>query len=151
MQKSALGFSVIELVLVLALVGVVALFSISLGMDSIGRSAVVTERDLFVSLLLRGARAASLANLKEVSHGIYLDNGAHQYVLFDGTNYDPYATTNRAIPYTNGNIAVSNTGGETIVFEQLSGNVIAGAGTITISNSAKNQSVVIRDTGQIDW
>jgi prepilin-type N-terminal cleavage/methylation domain-containing protein len=151
MKHSTAGFSIIELVLVLALVGVVALFSMNLGIDSISRSAVVSERDLFVSLLLRGARAASLANLNEVSHGIKIDNSAHEYILFNGNTFDPLSTTNRRIPYTQNNIVVTNTGGDTIVFEQLSGKVTAGSGTITIDNGDKNQTVLIGATGQIDW
>lgn len=143
------GFSLIELILVLGLIGVVALFTVPLTIDSLSRSAVSQERDLFVSLLLRGARAAALANLNEKSHGIQIDNTNHQYILFEGTTYTPGAATNRIIPYTNSTISIS--GGPKILFEQLSGDVTTGAGTINITNGAKTNTIIIASTGQIDW
>lgn len=145
------GFTLLEMIIVIALVGVVAAFSVGASMDSIARSSVTQERDLFVTLLLRGARSASLANVKGVSHGIQIDNTNHEYILFDGTTYSSGAATNRHIPYTNNKLSVSNTGGNTIIFEQLSGAVTTGAGTITLSNGVQSQTIVIRNSGQIDW
>ena len=142
------GFSLIEVILVLALVGVVALFSMGLSLSSISRSAVAQERDLFVSLLLRGARAAALANINEQSHGVKIDNVSKQYTLFEGVTFDPDAGTNRVIPFTSDTIAVTDT---TIVFEQRSGDVSAGAGTITFGSGDQSRNIVINQVGQIDW
>jgi Tfp pilus assembly protein FimT len=151
MKHATAGFSVIELTIVLGLVGVVALFSLSMGTDTIGRSTVASERDLFVSLLLRGARAESLANLREVSHSIKINNDGHEYILFDGTTFSSSTATNRHVPYTNSEITVTNTGGNTIIFDQLSGDASTGTGTITISNGDKSQQLTLRSSGQIDW
>ena len=145
------GFTLLEMTIVIALVGVVAAFTVGVSVDSIARSSVAQERDLFVTLLLRGARASALANIKGVSHGIQIDNTNHEYILFDGTTYNSAATTNRHIPYTNNKLSVSNTGGTTIIFEQLSGAVGTGAGTITLSNGVQSQTIAIRNSGQIDW
>ena len=142
------GFSMIELVLVLALVGVVAFFTVPLSLSALSRSAVAQERDLFVSLLLRGARAAALANINEKSHGIHIDNSTKEYVLFEGTTYTAGVATNREIPFTNDTISVS--GATDIVFEQLSGNV-ANQVTLNITNGAQSDDIIIRRTGQIDW
>lgn len=141
------GFSLIELILVLALVGVVALFTVPLSLSALSRSAVAQERDLFVSLLLRGARAAALANINEKSHGIHIDNGTKEYTLFEGTDFNT-GTNKRTIPFTSDTISV--TGGADIVFEQLSGNV-ANQVTLNIDNATQSDSIIIRRTGQIDW
>ena len=152
MQKSHQhGFTLIELVMVLALIGVIASFSAAMSLSSLSKSAVTQERDLFVTLLLRGARAASLANIGGTAHGVQIDNTNHQYILFNGTTYTAGAASNRVIPYTNSAISITNSAGNTIVFEQLSGSVATGAGTITISNGNSTQSIIIRAVGQIDW
>jgi prepilin-type N-terminal cleavage/methylation domain-containing protein len=145
------GFTMIELIIVIALIGVVASFSAAMTLSSLSKSTVTQERDLFVTLLLRGARAASLANVGGTAHGVQIDNTNHQYILFNGTTYTAGAASNRVVPYTNSALSVSNTGGNTIVFEQLSGSATTGAGTITISNGRMSQSIIIRNVGQIDW
>lgn len=152
MQKSRQhGFTLIELVMVLALIGVIASFSAVMSLSSLSKSAVTQERDLFVTLLLRGARAASLANIGGTAHGVQIDNTNHQYILFNGTTYTAGTASNRVIPYTNSAISITNSGGNTIVFEQLSGNVTSGDGTLTVSNGNTSQSIIIRSNGQIDW
>ena len=153
MQKSHQhGFTLIELVMVLALIGVIASFSAAMSLSSLSKSAVTQERDLFVTLLLRGARAASLANIGGTAHGVKIDNTNHQYILFDGTDPNAASANKRFIPYTNNAITINkNPPGDTIVFEQLSGNVTSGDGTLTISNGNTSQSIIIRSNGQIDW
>ena len=145
------GFTMIELIIVIAMIGVIASFSAAMSLSSLTKSSVTQERDLFVTLLLRSTRAASLANLNNTAHGVEIDNTNHQYILFNGTTYTAGAASNRVIPYTNSALSVTNTGGNTIVFEQLSGSATTGAGTITISNGNTSQSIIIRSVGQIDW
>ena len=141
----------IELIIVIAMIGVIASFSAAMSLSSLTKSSVTQERDLFVTLLLRSTRAASLANLNNTAHGVQIDNTNHQYILFNGTTYTAGAASNRVIPYTNSALSVTNTGGNTIVFEQLSGSATTGAGTITIGNGNTSQSIIIRSVGQIDW
>lgn len=143
------GFSLVELILVLSLIGIAALFSTTYTLNSIGQSAVAEERDLFVSLLLRGARSEALANAHETNHGIHIDT--HQYVLFEGTSYSADDSQNKIIPFTSNDITVSNSNGTDILFDQLSGEVSTGAGVVTLSNGEQSKTITIRQTGQIDW
>lgn len=152
MKKPPLGFTLIEVLLVIALVGVIAGFGTAMSLSSLSRASVSQERDLFVALLLRSTRAAAVANLHESSHGVRFDNANHRYILFRGDNFatsDPI--TRREIPYTSDSITIENTGGDTIVFTQLSGNVPTGEGTVSISNGVSTSTVTIRSSGQIDW
>jgi prepilin-type N-terminal cleavage/methylation domain-containing protein len=148
------GFTYIEMLIVMGLVGVIASFGMAFSVSSIARSSVTGERDLFVTLLLRGARAEAIANVDESSHGIYIDNTCHRYILFTGNSFSPSAgcaTTPRQISFTNERITVTNALGNEIVFEQLSGNVTKGAGTITLTNGEATQEIGINAVGQIDW
>ena len=145
------GFTLLEILIVLGLMSMIALFGVAMSYSSISRSSVLQERDLFVSLLLSGARAQALANIHEVSHGIRIDNTLHQYILFEGDAYDDFPASHRSTAYTNENITITNTGGNDIVFEQLSGNVLSGAGTITVSDNHATQKIFINEVGQINW
>jgi prepilin-type N-terminal cleavage/methylation domain-containing protein len=145
------GFTLIEVTIVMGLIGVIAAFGVAMSFSSLSSTSVTQERDLFVTLLLRGTRAAAIANMEETAHGVQIDNDNHRYILFNGTSYDEDATSNRDVPYTNEAISVNNTGGDTVVFEQLSGDVIVGDGTITITNGSATQEITIRNSGQIDW
>ena len=147
------GFTYIELLIVVGLIGIILSFGMAMGMDSIGRSSVTQERDLFVSLLLSGARAQALANVGGVSHGIHIDNDNHRYILFDGATYDSSASTNRVTLFTNESVGV--TGAENIVFEQLSGNVKDldddETITLTIRGGGAEGIITINKVGQINW
>lgn len=149
------GFTLIEITIVLALVGVIAAFGVAMSYSSLSQTTVTQERDLFVTLLLRATRAAAIANMEEAPHGVYIDDVNNRYILFTGTDPNAVNANPRYIPYTNDVITVGSTGGDTIVFEQLSGKVIdgviGGVGTISISNGNATQGIIIRESGQIDW
>jgi prepilin-type N-terminal cleavage/methylation domain-containing protein len=159
-HQKTIGFTLIEILLVVALVGIIASFGAAMSISSFSRSVVIQERDLFVSLLLRGARSKALANIGESSHGIYIDNTCKRYILFTGETFTPPGNCNpdtRQVNFTNidGVLSVSNSEGDTIVFEQLSGNIITGAGsdfsTVTIESETTDQEIILRTNGQIDW
>ncbi len=153
MQKSLnKGFTYIELLMVIGLIGIILAFGMVMNVGSVARSGVLQERDLFVSLLLTGARAQALANVGNVSHGIHIDNANHRYILFEGNDYTEGAANNRITPFTSNHITVTHSdGAENILFERLSGNVPEGAGTLTISGNGAEQQIIITDVGQIDW
>jgi len=145
------GFTYIELLVVVALFGIILSFGMAMNLGSISRTSMLQERDLFVSLLLTGARAQALANIDEKPHGIYIDNDAHEYILFEGTDYTEGAAINRVTSFTSDTLTITNTGGNTILFEQLSGDVSEGVGTITISGNGATQYITINAVGQINW
>lgn len=160
MQKNQhQGFTMIELIIVIGLIGVIASFSAAMSLSSLSKSNATQERDLFVSLLLRGARAKALANIDQKPHGVYIDDSCHRYILFEGISFTMPAGTCPtsgldSIDFTNklhNPPTVANSGGKTIVFEQLSGNVTTGSGTTTFSSNGVTLKVNIRSNGQIDW
>ena len=153
-MPSSRGFTFIELILVLGLAGLLAAFSMVMSMSTISRSSVLEARDLFVTLLLHNARENALANIDALPHGIYIDNHCHRFIRFADTTFTPPpdCTYNPAeISYTSNTLSITNTGGDIVIFEQLSGNVITGAGTITLTNGAETLDITLRTSGQIDW
>lgn len=145
------GFTYIETLVVVGILSIVLSFGMVIGVESIGKTSVLEERDLFVSLVLTGARARAMANNEQTAHGVYIDNVHHAYILFIGNAFVQGAPSNRTIPFTNKHISVSNTGGDTIVFSQLSGNVGQGAGTITMYGNNTSQHIHLNSIGGINW
>ncbi len=146
------GFTLTELLIVIALMGSIFAFGTVMSMRSIARSSVIEERDLFVSLLLSGTRAHAMANVEESDHGIYIDNTNKKYVLFTGDTYSASDPDNRVTSFTNSDLSITNSSGDsTIIFEALSGDVIDGAGTISISGNDITQEIIISEVGQINW
>lgn len=145
------GFTYIELLIVVGLIGIILSLGIVMDIGSLSRSSVIEERDLFVSLILTGARAHAIANIHESAHGVHIDNTLHQYILFEGTAFSQGNPSNRAIKFTSDHISVTTTGGDDIIFTQLSGDVLLGDGTVTFEGNNATQYVRINKVGQIDW
>lgn len=153
------GFTFIELIIVVGLIGILLTFSMVVSFSSISRSSVIQERDLFVALLLTGSRAKAVANVNQKPHGIHIDNACHRYILFVGNPPIPALPIDgvcspkdsREIPFTNAALSVTNTGGNSIVFTQLSGDVLMGVGTLTFRIGSTTQAVEINSAGRINW
>ncbi len=139
------GFTLIEVLVVIGLLGLVASLGSAIGFDTLGRSATREERDTLVSLLW-SARTRALANMHESAQGVHIDGG--QYVLFEGPSYDISDPDNQMIPR---NPAVTISGGPDIIFTQLSGGVSAGTGTLTMTGPTGMATVEINEAGRIEW
>jgi prepilin-type N-terminal cleavage/methylation domain-containing protein len=141
----ARGFTLIEVLLVIALLTIAAGATLIIGTDSIGRSTARSERDLVVTLL-QTARAEAMANTDEVPHGLHV--GSDAYFLFKGASYVSSDPTNRSYVKED---AVLVSGPTDIVFEQLSGSVTTGGGTLLFTDSGQTASTSVNAEGRIDW
>ena len=138
------GFTLIEILVTLAIVGVVATFATIMSMDTFAGHNARAERDLVVSLLER-ARSQAMNNINQSPHGLHIDGGS--YNLFQGTDWKHRATDFDAdFP---GASAVQATGSD-VVFNQLSGSPLA-TDTIIISGENRQFTISINSEGQINW
>ena len=138
------GFSLIEVVLVLALISLVAAIGPTFSFQTISRSYALSERDLLVSLLTK-QRAQALANVHEAPQGLYIDSTS--YVLFEGSSYSANNPTNQAVPKLS---RATITGAQSMVFQQLTADV-ATPGTITITGDAQTYTIAVNAAGRLDW
>jgi prepilin-type N-terminal cleavage/methylation domain-containing protein len=143
--KLSAGFTLIEILVVIGLFLLIFTLSTFVGFDSIARSTVFGDRDIFVSLLTT-ARAHALGNVNQKPQGVHI--GLTNFVLFEGSSYSTSSTQNRPVPRTS---AISITGPTDIIFDQLSGNVSTGLGTTTLSENAKTAEININAVGRIEW
>ncbi len=145
------GFTLIEILIVLGLVGVIASFGVIMSYSSISRVNSSQERDLLVSLLLSGARAEALANIDEKDHGVHIQDD--KYILFEGSSWG--SATNKRDVIRNSVVKITGPSGILppfdVIFTRLSGNVSAGDGTITLTGNGQSIDFTINKVGRINW
>ncbi|MES2007009.1 MAG: prepilin-type N-terminal cleavage/methylation domain-containing protein [Patescibacteria group bacterium] len=154
MQKRQAGFTLIEVVIAMAILAGILSLGLFMSIDSLHSTYSRSERDLVVSVLEK-ARSRALANIDESAWGVcYV---APNYILFkskDGVCVTGVAS-NEA---TQAGAGVTVTGlaqGTPIVFAQLSG--IASPATpttpvdVVINQQNKTSTVSINYEGAIIW
>jgi prepilin-type N-terminal cleavage/methylation domain-containing protein len=140
------GFTLIEILVVVAIMTAIVSLGVIVGIDSYQRTSFGTERDLVVNILQQ-ARSRSLNNVDQIKHGVKVEPTS--YVVFKGDTSLSDPATHEIIPKRAG----ITTGGLTeIVFDQLNGNVEPSqTGDITISDGIRNGTISINHEGRIDW
>lgn len=146
------AFTLIETLIVMAIVAIVAGIGLVMSMDSYRGYSFRTDRDALVALL-QHARAQAIGNvclgdacIDGVDHGVRIDDG--RYVLFQGSSWDVRdADLDEVVDVS---LAIAHTGTNEVVFRHLSG--AATAGTITLSDEAgRSSTITIGAEGQITW
>jgi prepilin-type N-terminal cleavage/methylation domain-containing protein len=133
-RSSAKGFTLLEVIIVIAIVALIAGMGLVIGYDTLSRSNVHEERDL-VATLLASMRAKALANIDESGHILKIEA-------------DEYLVDGKAIAR---DTSVALSGDSEVVFEQLSGNAPACPCTITLTQDSKTQTISINEVGRIEW
>jgi prepilin-type N-terminal cleavage/methylation domain-containing protein len=144
------GFSLIEVIVVVALFGIVAGVGLIVSMESYRASSYHSDRALLVSLLQR-ARSQAINNLCSSSsctdgavHGVHIE--ADKYVLFEGATYVA-GNADNAVFAADTNTTHSFTGD--IIFSQLS--ATTSAQTITLTGQGRASDITISAEGRISW
>ena len=141
-MRIRLGFTFIELLIVLGIMGIVALVALPFFSDSISRNDLQTA-SLELTNALRRARASSMAAQANTTWSVHLQSDRH--VVFDGVVYSPADPDNfeTLLPSTITINAISlNGGGSDVRFTKIKG-ATTDFGTITLLDSNSGQSVVI--------
>lgn len=149
------GFSLIEVVIVVALISVITGFGMAFSTSSIARANITGERDLFVSLLTR-ARAQAIANVDESGHGVRIDVINKKYFTYANTldsqgkcSGSVVSGSERETPMAT---SATFSGPLDYCFAPLSIRVSSTqAGTTTIAFAGQSYPVSVNTVGRIDW
>ncbi|MEK9180393.1 MAG: type II secretion system protein [Patescibacteria group bacterium] len=142
-RKSA--FTLIEIIVVLAISAVIFSFTLGVGVDFYQSQALISERDTLLSLL-RSARVNAMDNINQSDHGISV--GTTTYVVFEGSSYASRNTEfDQGFPHSPG---VVFSGPGEIVFAALEGTPNV-SGTVSISNARGRSDIAINSEGRISW
>ncbi len=155
----AKGFTLIEIIVVIAVFTIVLGLGLFMTMDSYKGYSFRSERDVVVSVLGQ-ARSRAVNNMYQTRWGVCYDNVGKNYVLFRGSTYTAGAATNEPIP---ANQAVTLSGfplcssASWVVFEQLTGALVPALVphtqelAITITQDTRSSVVSINNEGRINW
>lgn len=151
------GFTLIELLIVFALMGVIAAFSLVVGMQSVTRASLQSDHTAEVTALMR-ARAQALANqcfgdscTGGRAHGVYFDTD--RIVLFQGATTTPdYSQRDMAvdeiIPLER---TVTRHGITEIVFLPRVGVPVHSGDIRAVDTLGQERHITVNQNGSIDW
>jgi len=144
-RRSGAGFSIIELLIVVAVILMLSGLGGFIGLDFYRSYVMNSERDTLLSLLMR-ARNMAQTNINQAPHGVYITETA--YTVFQG---DSYASRNIIYDETIGmNPSVAASGLHEVVFERLDGST-GNSGSIVLSNKNRSITVSLNSEGGINW
>jgi prepilin-type N-terminal cleavage/methylation domain-containing protein len=135
------GFTLLEIIVVVGLIGVIALLFMSSFTDSV-REASLDSTYASVITALESARSKSISGVGTETHGVRISTTT--IGVFTGSDYlNPYYTIELSP-----SISITNTS-ETIVFERISGKSAA-AESVTLTDSQGNtRSINISSEGYV--
>ncbi len=138
------GFSLIELVVALALLGIIVSMGAVFAVRQIEQGSLDAERDLYVSLLYE-SRVSALANVSGTHHGVHIAPNA--FVLFEGASFESSSPDTHVVVQRHESVNVE---GLDVAFAPLTA-YVAGDKTISFESANAERSVTIIEIGSIDW
>ena len=140
------GFTLIETLIVIGIIGFVAVVGVIIGIDTYQRYNIRSDLDR-AAVLLQKARSSAINNVSEISHGVYLgDSGA--FILFRGINYAGRLPQFDLRIDKNPVVTITPPASE-IVFAPLSG--ASSNSTLTVSDGVRSLTIEINNEGRINW
>ena len=146
------GFTLIEMLIVIGLVGVIATMSLFIDINSFRGDAFRSEVNN-LGIALQTARADALNNIDEKSHGVAINpSGYSGYVIFEGNDYSTRDVSKDENMESSYKVTFGLTSPTEVVFEQLSGDANYD-GDITIIDPNRNMQALIsiNHEGKISW
>jgi prepilin-type N-terminal cleavage/methylation domain-containing protein len=149
------GYSLMEIIVVLGILGVIAAFSLFASVDMFRSYLFRGERDIFISNFQK-VRSRAMNNIclggvctDGKPHGVHIE--ADSYTLFQGAAYNPSDSINEQFEINDNAMITGSTIPLDIVFSQLSGDATP-EGSVTIADDAGHSSTVtINAEGRIFW
>lgn len=143
------GFSLIEIIVVLAIIGMIAAFGIIAGIDTYQRYNFRSQADA-TSALLQKARSESINNIGGRKHGVYFADSDNLILFRTVTDYagresgyDFKIEKAKTVTYS------YTCGNDQVIFTQLSGQTAAC--NITLTEGTKSVIVSVNNEGGINY
>jgi prepilin-type N-terminal cleavage/methylation domain-containing protein len=151
-QRRNAGFTLIEVLLVLALVSMIVGLTLFFDVNSYRGDAFHAERNILV-VALQSARADALNNINQSRHGVAINpDGYSGYVIFEGNEYASSDSAQRKEIPASYPITLDSTSPNEVVFKQLSGDTTF-SGELILLDSLRNTSttISINNEGKIGY
>ncbi|MDX9892841.1 MAG: prepilin-type N-terminal cleavage/methylation domain-containing protein [Patescibacteria group bacterium] len=145
----AKGFTLVELLIVFAILGIVAVFSIPFIQSFQVSSDLYTQADTLTKTLRR-ARQQAIIGQNQAAWGVYFDNGNKEFILYQGTDFisrDSSFDTVFEYPPT---FELSTDFGQEVNFRVFSGDASVSGTVILTSTNNQSSRININDSGLIE-
>jgi len=157
-RKSGAGFTLIEILIVMALFVLMTGITLLASFDNLRGYSFRSERDILVAVLHK-ARSQAVNNIclgasctNGKPHGVAFSplSPAGKYVIFQGSDFvSRDVAMDEIISLSYG---INITGTSEIIFSNLSGDAVPSESSVTISDDNGRSSVIgINSEGQITW
>ncbi|OGI64952.1 hypothetical protein A3A95_02255 [Candidatus Nomurabacteria bacterium RIFCSPLOWO2_01_FULL_39_18] len=151
LYKTKQGLTLIEILVVVAIIGIIISFGMSIDLNAFRRDTFQAEESTIVALLGK-ARSRAMSNMFDTAHGVcYI---APNYIVFRGTCVAGIPT-NELTP-ANAAIATASDFSNpakfpSVVFNRLAGTVTGSTIDITVTDGLKTEHIIINNEGTINW
>lgn len=143
-MKNGKGFTIIELLMVIAIVAILGATIIPLSANFLVRSNLENKTNEVVSHL-RTAQINTLAGKEDSQWGVNITST--QIILFKGSSYAARDSTFDQIFSIPGSVTITQ---DEIVFSKLTGNPDATASLTVIAGGAGSKTVTVNEVGTVD-
>ena len=147
------GFTLVEMLVVLALIVIVGNFALLVSFDTYRASSYESDRGSLISLL-HHARAQAVDDvcagsgcMHGAAHGVSIQ--ADKYVLFQGSTYASRDVDEDSVVDTNPSVV--HGGLSEVVFEPSSGNPLVTGDVVLMTANGHQSTITIGREGQIGW
>lgn len=149
------GFTMIEMLVVIAITTTVFGFGLAMAMNSFHSPSFRADCDMAVAALRR-ARLRAINNIcmgalcgDGKRHGVYFDSDNRQLIIFQGDNYAARDfEVDEILTFENANTSLDSS--EEAVFDRISGDIVAPV-TIGILNNGQIATISVNSVGRIDY
>ena len=140
------GFTIVEISVVIGLFAILISLGLLMSMDVWRGSSMQSEQDIVLSLLYK-ARSRAISNINESDHGLYIDDAADEYVIFEGSSYSPADPNN--LPFDMDDNFDFGGSPISIVFAGRTG--VTTGYLFTMTGQGKSRTFDINEEGGITW
>ena len=144
-KKESSGFTLIELVLVVAMIGIFSAFSFSLGTGFIWRTDL-SQAEIMTVFSLRRAQVLARANMNDTDWGVHLGNSA--LTIFSGNDFDSRDVSFDE-EYDLGSVVVSSI--YDISYQKLSGRPYLSSYEINLTANEETVTVSVNSEGIVNY
>ncbi len=146
--KKTTGFTLVELLLVMGIIGILITISSLLLLNLIPKASFTAQSEVLISQI-RQQQLKAMTGYNEGEevgdyYGIFFQD--HAYTTFKGEVYDPASPLNYTVPVEEPESIVTTLPNSQVVFEPGSGEILNytfGQSSITLTNSNSAESITI--------